>query len=180
MRLPALLLAATAFAACSSSPDGLVAEVDALTDRDETLASGEFRDVYTVRAAAGQWIKVDVLSSAFSPYLILRSPAGEQTDDPGAGPGDRSALLFQALEDGSYEISVTSVAAGETGAYALVYEVSDDAPAQGAAGAPSPGLPPGHPALPGAAPGLSPSPGGPALRPGTPFTEEELGEGVQI
>lgn len=179
MRLLAFLLAATAVSACSSSPDGLVAEVDALTDRDETLASGEFRDVYTVRAAAGQWIKVDLLSSAFDPYLILRSPAGEQTDDPAVGGGDRSALLFQATEDGRYEISVTSAAAGETGAYALVYEVTDEAPAQGAAG---PGLPPGHPSLPGASPGgpAAPAPGGPALRPGTPFTEEELGEGVQI
>ena len=158
MRVLALLLT---LAACA--PDaGMVAETGALTERDPTLNTGEFSDDYAVEVEAGQWLTVSLLSNTFDPYLIVRSPAGEQLENDDADDdARRSTVVVHAAETGRYAVLVTSYDTGETGAYTLVYEVADTPPARAAETPPSMpapnGLPPGHPALPGAPPSSPPA-----------------------
>ncbi len=127
----ALVLAASGlFAACNSAPAGPVTETGTLATGDLTLTGGEFQDGYTVRAKSGQWIKVDLRSTAFDPYIILRTPSNQQSENDDHG-GDRnhSQVVYQVAEDGQFQIIATSFATGETGAYTLVYEVTDAEPA---------------------------------------------------
>lgn len=159
MRPLAALLLPGLLAACSSGMDGMTAETGELSPRDRTLASGEYRDVYTVRLEPGQWITADVLSNRFDPYLILRDEAGEQVENDDAEARDRSRIVFESPQGGTYDVFVTSSEAGETGAYAVAWEITDEPPAR----LPDlgPVLPPGHPRVPG--PPAAPQPGGDVL-----------------
>jgi hypothetical protein len=134
MRALALTLAASGLiAACASAPDGPVTETGELATGDLTHVRGVFYDRFTVRMGEGQWIKMDLRSPAFDPYLVFRTPGGQQSDMDDSTPGDttRVELIHRAAEAGQYEIVVTSYASGESGAYTLVYEVTDDEPASG-------------------------------------------------
>lgn len=132
------LAASGLLAACNSAPAGPVTETGDLATGDLTLTGGEFQDNYTVRAKSGQWIKVDLRSTAFDPYIILRTPSNQQSENDDHG-GDRnhSQVVYQVTEDGQFQIIATSFATGETGAYTLVYEVTDAQPAASAGAAPS-------------------------------------------
>ena len=127
----ALLLAASGLAAgCTSAPAGPVTEAGDLASGDRTLVSGEFLDSFPVRLAEGQWLRVDLRSSAFDPYLILKPPTGSASENDDAVPGDRehAQVIFRATEAGQVEIIATSYEPGESGAYTLVYEVTDTQP----------------------------------------------------
>ena len=132
----ALLLAASGLVAsgvaagCQSAPAGPVTEAGDLASGDRTLASGELLDSFPVRVGAGQWLRVDLRSSAFDPYLILRPAAGSPSENDDAVPGDRehAQVIFRATEAGQVEIVATSYEPGESGAYTLVYEVTDTEP----------------------------------------------------
>ncbi|HEX8384567.1 MAG TPA: PPC domain-containing protein, partial [Rubricoccaceae bacterium] len=163
------------FAACSSSPEGPVTETGELADGDETLATGEFQDVYTVRAREGQSVRVRLQSADFDPYLLVRLddsglaepvPLTQWENDDAGGDRTRSEVTFRAPAAGEYEISVTSFAVGETGAYALVYDVLDAAPTDREPGGAPTDPPPaagseGAKRDPGVAPGAVPAPGAP-------------------
>ncbi len=58
---------------------------------DDTLSSGEFVDSYEFEGSPGQHVAIDVRSSAFDTYLILKDPAGEQTENDDAQDGAASA-----------------------------------------------------------------------------------------
>lgn len=124
------------FALCTSASaqGGPVTRGGALANGDRTLSSGEFADSFSVRVRAGQWLKIDLRSTAFDPYLILHPPTGSQSDNDDAVPGDtqHSQIVFRADETGQFEILATSFAPGETGAYTLVYEVTDSEPGRSA------------------------------------------------
>ena len=91
-----------------------------LEDGDETLDSGEFADGYTVEAAAGQTITVDLTSSDFDTYVILRAPSGEQFDnDDLDSDTEHSQLVQRAGEAGTWRVIATSYEEGEGGAYRL-------------------------------------------------------------
>ena len=139
MRVSLALVAAGLVAGCNSAPSGPVTETGELATGDRMLTQGEFIDSYTVRMTEGQWVKVDLRSTAFDPYLILRTPGGQNSDNDDAVPGDRehSQIVYRATESGQFEIGVTSYASGESGAYTLVYDVTDTQPQSVAAtGAP--------------------------------------------
>lgn len=128
------LVASGLLAACNSAPDGPVTETGELATGDLTLNGGEFYDRYTVRLKEGQWLKMDLRSTGFDPYLVLRTPGGEQSDMDDSTPGDTThvELIHHATAAGQFEVIATSYASGETGAYTLVYEVTDAEPASGA------------------------------------------------
>lgn len=175
------LAASGLLAACTSAPSGPVTEAGDLASGDLTLTGGEFQDGYTVRATAGQWIKVDLRSTAFDPYLILRTPSDQQSENDDIG-GDRnhSGIVYQATEDGQFQIVATSYAAGETGAYTLVYEVTDAEPA--AAGGATADAPPADPA-PGGGSGLAVPPGHPPVDgppDAAPADADGAGGGIKI
>ncbi|MDQ3036832.1 MAG: caspase family protein, partial [Myxococcota bacterium] len=92
----------------------------ALAAGDAPLASGEFSDPHTATFAAGAPISIRLDSSAFDPYLIVRSPSGRQQDNDDFRPGALSSGIdIPAAEAGEYRILVTSYRPGETGAYTL-------------------------------------------------------------
>ncbi|WP_412063160.1 hypothetical protein [Rubrivirga sp. IMCC45206] len=101
-----------------------------LQDGDDTLVSGEFLDPYEVIAREGQWIRAQVLSGDFDPYLMVLSPTGDQTevDDSAAGNTSMTKAVLEATEAGKWTIVVTSFAPGETGDYELTFDVLDTRP----------------------------------------------------
>ncbi|MEM6327093.1 MAG: hypothetical protein AAF791_08245 [Bacteroidota bacterium] len=98
---------------------------------DETLESGEYVDIVEVLVRDGQWLRVELLSGDFDPYLIVRSPTGNQTDVDDSQQGNLTAskAIVQATESGEWMIGVTTYEPGESGGYTLTYEVLDQRPA---------------------------------------------------
>lgn len=92
-----------------------------LQTSDSTLSSGEFVDSYEFEGWPGQHVVIDLRSSAFDTYLILRDPAGEQTenDDTDDGGNGHSNIETDLTETGTYRVLVTSYDKGETGGYQL-------------------------------------------------------------
>lgn len=107
----------------ASAPDTSAAsshENGELARADRQLSSGEFYDTYTRTLAVGQRLHVRLEATAFDPYLIVRAPDGNQTDNDDTSPQDRNASIdIGATQAGTYTIMVTSYAVGETGGYAL-------------------------------------------------------------
>jgi hypothetical protein len=93
-----------------------------LEPSDETLTTGEYVDTYEFEGTPGQSVTIDLRSSAFDTYLILKDPAGEQTENDDAEDDDdvgHSYIETELSEAGTYEVLVTSYATGERGAYEL-------------------------------------------------------------
>ena len=89
---------------------------------DDTLSSGELVDSYDFEGSPGQHVAIDVRSSAFDTYLILRDPAGDQTENDDAQDGSNaghSSIAIDLTETGTYRVLVTSYEPGESGAYSL-------------------------------------------------------------
>jgi hypothetical protein len=94
---------------------------------DGALESGEYRDYYTFDGVEGDIAVVDLRSDDFDPYLIVRTPSGEQYDnDDYEGDTSRSFLTFPIVESGTYRVGVTSYEADETGDYVLRVETEAD------------------------------------------------------
>lgn len=103
---------------------GVRVERGRLEKGDDTLASGEYSDVYTFTASSGQRAVVDLRSGDFDPYLFLRAPSGEQFDnDDFEGDANRSLLSLDLTQSGEYRVTVTSYQKAETGAYTLSMDV---------------------------------------------------------
>lgn len=132
MRALPLAVPLIALAACTTrAPAGPTTEAGVLERGDLTLQSGEYFDAFAVTASGGQWITVEVTARDFDPYLIIRSPSGEQSDidDSEHGNTTTTRSILRASEAGQWDILVTSYAPGESGAYSVTYEVSDERPA---------------------------------------------------
>lgn len=99
---------------------------------DETLSSGEYVDTYSFAGRRGQRVAVELTSSAFDAYTILRSPSGEQSDNDDGQDGTDSRLDTVLSEDGDYQVMVTSYAPGETGSYRFSVSPSLGSPRQAA------------------------------------------------
>jgi len=110
----------------SGAAVGGVMQRDRLERGDGTLTSGEYRDNFTFEGERGQDAIIDLRSDEFDPYLIVSTPGGEQFDnDDYEGDVSRSLIALSLDETGSYEVTVTSYAEGETGGYTLQMDVSD-------------------------------------------------------
>ena len=147
IRRLALLSLALPLAACFDSASGdpaapeasvptVTEESGTLTGGDATLQSGEYVDTYSVLAREGQWLRIELLSADFDPYLIVRSPTGIQTDVDDSQKDNRSLSksIVWASESGEWTIAVTSYEPGEAGNYSLTYEVLDEKPADASEG----------------------------------------------
>ncbi len=143
--------------AVAASPSGATqTQRGTLAAGDRQLQSGEFYDQYAMTFPPGQPVAIRIESTAFDPYLILRSPSGRQQDNDDYQPGRLTAGVdLPAAEAGSYDVLVTSYRPGETGAYTLTATASGGAPGQ-----------PGQPGQ----PGRPNQPGGPAASPGAGAT----------
>lgn len=95
-------------------------ERGSLAQGDDTLTSGELVDPLSVTGEAGRYLWVDLRSSQFDPYLIVRSPSGEQWEnDDYEGSLGRSVLGIPLPESGEYTVLVTSALPGASGAWDL-------------------------------------------------------------
>ena len=91
-----------------------------LASSDETLRSGEYVDTWVLYASAGQQITVEVASSEFDPYIILKSPSGQQFEnDDWNGSRSIARIVHDDAEEGQWEILATSYRSGVTGAYSV-------------------------------------------------------------
>ncbi|HEX8299798.1 MAG TPA: hypothetical protein VF594_11620 [Rubricoccaceae bacterium] len=91
-----------------------------LSESDRTLSSGEYVDTWVLFAAAGQQITVEVASDDFDPYIILKSPSGEQFDnDDWEGSTRIARIIHDDAEEGQWEVLATSYRAGATGGYGV-------------------------------------------------------------
>jgi len=104
-----------------------------LTSGDETLDSGEYFDRYTFRGRRGERVAVELTSSAFDAYTIVRTPSGEQFDNDDGDNGTDSRQQIILPEDGQYEVQVTSYRPGETGSYRFTVEPGRESSRQAAA-----------------------------------------------
>ena len=111
---------------------------------DQTLNSGEFADLYNENVERGETIVVEMSSSQFDPYLILR-PAGGGTqvdNDDWEGDRTRSRIEYVATQGGNFEVIATSYQPGESGDYSVTIEVGEgigDGASTGSGEAPSGG-----------------------------------------
>jgi hypothetical protein len=114
--------AATAMAA------GPRIERGSLVAGDDTLRSGEYVDYYDFQGQPGQHVTIDLTSSDFDTYVILKDPAGEQEENDDADRPGHSQLDVDLSETGSYRVMVTSYEVGETGSYELAINTGAAAP----------------------------------------------------
>lgn len=122
-----------------------------LAQGDRQLQSGEFSDTHSMTFTPGQPVSIRLESTAFDPYLIVRSPSGRQDDNDDFTPGNLNAGVdIPAAEAGSYDVIVTSYRPGEVGAYTLTANAGG-----GGAGPARPGSPGTGGTTPPAAPGTS-------------------------
>lgn len=97
---------------------------------DETLDSGEYVDTWRFTGRRGQRVSVELTSSAFDAYTMLRTPSGEQFDNDDGEDGTDSRQQLVLPEDGEYEVLVTSYRPGETGTYRFSVEAGREPPRQ--------------------------------------------------
>ena len=99
---------------------------DQLGPGDATLSTGEFKDDFSFEGRRGQDAVIDLRSSDFDPYLIVRAPSGEQFDnDDYEGDVSRSLISLVLDETGTYDVTVTSYKKGESGGYTLQMDVGE-------------------------------------------------------
>lgn len=99
---------------------------------DETLDSGEYVDTWRFTGRRGQRVSVELTSSAFDAYTMLRTPSGEQFDNDDGEDGTDSRQQLVLPEDGEYEVLVTSYRPGETGSYRFSVGAGREPPRQAA------------------------------------------------
>lgn len=89
-----------------------------LDSGDATLASGEYYEIHSFEAAKGQQVVVDMRSTAFDPYVGLRSPSDETWEnDDYEGDSARSLVSMDLPESGTYKIVATSYKPDMVGTY---------------------------------------------------------------
>lgn len=132
--LPTLLAFAPSLATAADAPPAQARGsriTGTLQQGDTTLSSGEFVDNHSIRVTAGEVVTLRMESADFDPYLIVRNTDGEQKDNDDAAEGDTAAgLTIRAAGDGSLEVSATSYAANETGAYTITVTRGGEMPAE--------------------------------------------------
>jgi hypothetical protein len=76
--------------------------------------------LWTIDSQAGQTLTVDMISTAFDPYLFITGPGleGLFDDDSGGCRNARIAVTFP--ERGTYQVLATAFSTGAAGAYRLI------------------------------------------------------------
>lgn len=112
---PTSLSAQAAQAIASSDPIN-----GTLADGDSRLPSGGYYDEYVFEGEEGASVTITLDSTEFDAYLIVRSPAGFETENDDLNDDTTNAGLRLTLDEpGTWKILVTSYDAAETGAYTL-------------------------------------------------------------
>ncbi len=91
-----------------------------LGPNDLVRDGGEYYDVFTFDAEAGQEVTVRMTSNSFDTYLFVRDQNGREWNNDDFGTTQVSQLTFTASEQGTYTIWASAFAAGTEGD-SLVY-----------------------------------------------------------
>lgn len=103
------------------------AELGTLAAGDDTLQNYGYADSYVFAATSGQNAIIDLSSSEFDTYLLVRTPSGKElSNDDFEGRTDRSLLSIEVPETGEYEIVVSSFMSSESGDYSLSFTLDDN------------------------------------------------------
>ena len=88
---------------------------------DAQLSTGEYKDAYQFQGSAGDRVIIEMRSTEFDPYLILRAPGGGLVaeNDDFDGSSQRSRIDARLTQNGIYEVPATSFTKDERGAYRL-------------------------------------------------------------
>ncbi|MGJ8690683.1 MAG: caspase family protein [Gammaproteobacteria bacterium] len=108
------------------------AELGTLAAGDDTLQNYGYADSYVFAATTGQSAIIDLSSSEFDTYLLVRTPSGKElSNDDFEGRTDRSLLSIEVPETGEYEIVVSSFMSSESGDYSLSFTLDDNSDTPG-------------------------------------------------
>jgi hypothetical protein len=91
-----------------------------LTRSDQRLGDNSYYQAWTFFGTAGQNVQIDVTSSDFDAYAILKGPDGNeigQDDDGGEGTNARIQLFLPTT--GTYRVLVNAFRQGQVGRYVL-------------------------------------------------------------
>jgi hypothetical protein len=105
--------------ACGESKSGSLATTDS---RSTVRGSTFYADTYTFTPASSTTATIDLVSSAFDTWLIVKSSAGATTalaQDDDAGDGTNSRISLSVAGGTTYYIEATSYSANATGTYTL-------------------------------------------------------------
>jgi len=94
-----------------------------LQQGDGQLRSGEFTDAFRFLGQAGQRVAIELTSTEFDTYIILRKPDGTQQDnddDERGNNGTNSRIELTLEETGEYHVHATSFQPGESGSYRII------------------------------------------------------------
>ncbi len=92
---------------------------------DATLPTGEFVDSFEFEGREGEFVVVDLRSTAFDPWLEVRPPEGDTfVNDDHEGDSTRSLLALTLPRTGTYTAFVTTYRAGDAGGYDLAIQRS--------------------------------------------------------
>ncbi len=106
---------------------GVRRERGSLAKGDETLRTGEYVDAHDFEGRPGQHLQLDLTSDDFDTYVILKDPAGDQSENDDADRPGHSAIEADLTESGTYQVLVTSYEVGETGDYELSVDLGGTA-----------------------------------------------------
>lgn len=91
-----------------------------LTRRDRRRPSGQYQDSFAFAGRAGQRVELRLGSADFDPLLGMTGPGFSASNDDDAEAGTTNSRLSATLpRTGSYTITVSSYAGGQTGNYVL-------------------------------------------------------------
>jgi hypothetical protein len=95
---------------------------------DEQFSSKEYYDTYTLELSAGQELSIELVSSEFDTYLIVKDPDGKAfvNDDFAIDNGYASRLTLPVVVSGTWTFEVTTYAPDEVGTYEVGYSIAND------------------------------------------------------
>ncbi len=93
-----------------------------LSPSDDVM-DGRYADRYTFEADAGDRVRISLRSNDIDAYVAVSGPNGfSVSNDDSPGRGTNSMIVVSVQNAGTYEVTATSYAAGEVGAYTLVVD----------------------------------------------------------
>ena len=88
--------------------------------KTDPLLDGKHSKIYPLQLKAGKHYLIDLMSSEFDTYLMVKNAAGKLiAEEDNSGQGTDSKLLFVPETDGEYTIVVLAFEAAATGSYTL-------------------------------------------------------------
>ena len=96
-----------------------------LEQGDLEFDSGAYYDIWLVQIESGKTLSVDLVSSDFDVYMVLRNFSDEQyiAHDDDSGGGTNASMSVRLAESGEFMIIATSYSAGEVGEYQLSVDI---------------------------------------------------------